>query len=193
MTYRKPLLDAAGNPTSGGADGIARYDRAVDLLLRYHPHVLDAADELATNDAGMPMAQAFLAYLSLMSTDAPDVENARASAATLQSLELSDREAAHAAAITAWLDGRWRDAARVLDQLLIRWPTDMLALVMGHLIDFFTGDSRMIRDRIARALPFWDAGMPGYHAVLGMHAFGLEETGDYTRAERAGPKTVRRP
>jgi hypothetical protein len=48
----------------------------------------------------------------------------------------------------------------------------------------------MLRDRIARALPAWNEGMPGYHAVLGMHAFGLEETGDYTRAERQGRKGV---
>jgi hypothetical protein len=48
----------------------------------------------------------------------------------------------------------------------------------------------MLRDRIARALPFWDAAVPGFHSILGMHAFGLEETGDYARAEAAGRRGV---
>lgn len=48
----------------------------------------------------------------------------------------------------------------------------------------------MLRDRIARALPHWDARRPGFHSVLGMHAFGLEETGDYARAEAAGRRGV---
>jgi hypothetical protein len=48
----------------------------------------------------------------------------------------------------------------------------------------------MLRDRIARALPAWHASMPGYHALLGMHAFGLEETGDYAQAEQQGRRAV---
>jgi hypothetical protein len=48
----------------------------------------------------------------------------------------------------------------------------------------------MLRDRIARALPAWQPDMPGYHAVLAMHAFGLEENADYTAAERAGRRAV---
>src|SRR5574338_1280012 len=48
----------------------------------------------------------------------------------------------------------------------------------------------MLRDRIARAMPAWSPAMPGYHALLGMHAFGLEETGDYEQAERQGRRCV---
>jgi hypothetical protein len=70
-------------------------------------------------------------------------------------------------------------------------PRDALALQAGHQIDFFTGNASSLRDRIAAALPAWDVAMPGYHAVLGMHAFGLEETGDYVAAERAGREAVR--
>ena len=49
-----------------------------------------------------------------------------------------------------------------------------------------------MHDVVARALPAWDAAMPDYGFVLGCHAFGLEETGDYEAAERAGREAVER-
>lgn len=48
----------------------------------------------------------------------------------------------------------------------------------------------MLRDRIARVLPDWSLEMPGYHALLGLYAFGLEESGDYRLAERLGREAV---
>jgi tetratricopeptide (TPR) repeat protein len=185
-------LDANGNATSGTSDAVARYEAALDLLLRYHPDVVAAAEGLATTDSTLPMGQAFVAYLSLMSTDVPDLAGAREAAAALNALPLNERESAHAAAIDAWLDGKWHAAARILDELLVRWPTDTLALLMGHLLDFFTGDSQNLRDRVGRSLPSFDPDHPRTGFVRGMHAFGLEEAGHYGRAEAVGLEAVER-
>jgi hypothetical protein len=105
-------------------------------------------------------------------------------------LPLNAREAQHLAVIGHLVQGRWRAAGRVLEDLSIEWPLDALALQAGHQIDFFTGDSRLLHDRIARALPAWSPSIPGYHALLGMLAFGLEETGRYDSAERMGRRSV---
>jgi hypothetical protein len=40
-----------------------------------------------------------------------------------------------------------------------------------------------LRNRVTRVLPHWDASVPGYSYVLGMHAFGLEEMNQYSQAE----------
>ena len=67
---------------------------------------------------------------------------------------------------------------------------DVDAAAADDQIDFFTGNARMLRDRMSRALPAWEHAMPGYHAMLGMQAFGFEEMGDYGRAEAAGKRAI---
>ena len=47
-----------------------------------------------------------------------------------------------------------------------------------------------MRDSVARSLPYWHAELPGYGFVLGLNAFGLEETGNYADAEPAGRRAV---
>jgi len=184
--------DAHGNEISGAAEKVAGYDHALDRLIRYHPDLVPAAEEIAADPTALPMGQVFMAYLMLMSTDAPDVLAARDAAAHLATLSLNEREATHAAAVTAWVEGRWHDAARTLDDLLVRWPTDLLALLMGHLLDFFLGDAQNLRDRVGRSLPSFDPEHPHTGFVQGMHAFGLEESGHYGRAEHVGLAAVER-
>jgi hypothetical protein len=184
-TTTHSLVDAHGHPTSGPVDALPTYDAAVDRLVRFHPDVLAHVESLATEHSDFPMGHALGAYLALDSTDPLELPAARASAAALRQTAGNDRERAHAAAVDAWLAGDWHGASRVLDDLLIRWRRDLLALVMGHQLDFFRGDAQNLRDRVGRSLPAFDT-HPHHGFVAGMYAFGLEECGQYERAEAVG-------
>ena len=178
--------DAHGNPISGPQDAVDRYDTAVDHLLAYRTEVLDAMTSLATDEPDFAMGQILAAYLSLTSTDAPDLAGARQIAANLDTLALNERESAHRATIETWLAGDWHGAAQRLDALLVRWPADLLGLLVGHQLDFFLGDAANLRDRVARSLPAIDPVHPHAGYVHGMFAFGLEESGHYQLAEHHG-------
>ncbi|MET0145402.1 MAG: tetratricopeptide repeat protein [Ilumatobacteraceae bacterium] len=182
--------DAHGNSMSGDAATVELYDRALDRLLRFHPAAVDLAVELAGADDPVPMAHALMAYLHLMSTDPADLPTARDAHAAIVSSPANDRELAHAAAIGAWVDGDWGGAARRLDDLLVRWPTDLLAVMFGHQLDFFTGDAQALRDRPLRTLRELDRSHPHTPFVQGMAAFGLEESGHYGAALDAGGAAV---
>ena len=75
--------DTHGNPVSGSQAAVDRYDIAVDHLLAYRNELLDAMTSLATDEPDFPMGQVLAAYLSLTSTDLPDVAGASQIAAHL--------------------------------------------------------------------------------------------------------------
>jgi tetratricopeptide (TPR) repeat protein len=187
MTHK----DLHGHALSG-ADGRSAeaYELALEQLRCYVGDPLAAIQPALDEAPGMTMAQVLVAYLMLSGTEPGALADARAAHARASALPADEREAMHVAAVGRWCEGRWHEAGRILEDLSIRFPHDLLALQMGHLIDFFTGRSRMLRDRIARAESHWHDGMPGRHAVLSMLAFGLEETGDYARAEKTGRRAV---
>jgi len=54
---------------------------------------------------------------------------------------------------------------------------------VAHSLDYVAGDVRCMDERVAAVLPAWSTDLPGYHAILAMHAFGLEENGRYEEAE----------
>ena len=112
-------------------------------------------------------------------------------AAGRAALPADEREAMHCRAVQHLVNGRWHAAGRVLEDLSIRYPRDLLALQVGHQIDFFTGHSRMLRDRIARAEAHGTSACPATTRCWACYAFGLEETGDYARAEAIGRRARR--
>jgi len=126
----------------------------------------------------------------LSATDATYLPSARDAAVKLRQLPLNARETAHADAIDAWVAGDWRGTAARLDALLVQWPADLLALQSGHQLDFFLGDAQNLRDRVGRSLGAIDPKHPHHALALGMHAFGLEESGHYGQSEAAGLAAV---
>ncbi|WP_326691056.1 MULTISPECIES: tetratricopeptide repeat protein [unclassified Streptomyces] len=142
------------------------------------------------------MGHAFAAYLGLLGTEASQVavareEFARFRAGAEQSA-FTARERAHLQVASVWLAGDIERAGALLRELSVSWPRDTLALAVGHQIDFFTGNAGSLRDRIAGALSVWDEEDPHYGPLLGMFGFGLEESGQYARAEQVALSAVAR-
>ncbi|MDP2699361.1 tetratricopeptide repeat protein [Thalassospira sp.] len=183
--------DRLGLILSGASDaGRDHYETALTQFQCYIGDPVASVDAAIKTDPGFVMAHVLKAYLHLMGTEPAALPVARACLADALKGDATPRECGHIAAIDHLIAGRWHAASRVLEDIAINNPSDILALQVGHLIDFFTGRSRLLRDRIARAIGSWDDTMPGYHVMLGMYAFGLEETGHYGRAEAIGRKGV---
>src|SRR4051812_10609516 len=187
MTVR----DQFGLQLSGGSQAsFDAYAQAVRELQCFIGDPVASVDRAIANDPDFVMAHVFKGYLFGLATERDATAIAKACHQAALPLAATTREQAHVAALGHLANGRWHDASRVLEDLSIDCPLDAVAVQAGHQIDFFTGNARMLRDRLGRALPSWRHDMPGYHAMLGMQAFGLEEMGDYARAEKFGRTAV---
>ena len=130
------------------------------------------------------MAHVLQAYLLVCSRDPRRLAMARPTLARAVALPANERERLHLAAIAALLDDDDFDVARAtLGKLLALEPRDALALQVAHSLDYVAGDMQCMNERVAAVLPAWSPDLPGFHAVLAMHAFGLEENGRYDEAE----------
>lgn len=183
--------DQLGLELTGASPAAAEaYREATDA---YHCYSGEPFPRLMTATADSPqfvMAHVLKAYMTLTGANARVRKIGLAAIESARHLAANDREAGHVAAIQAMAAGEIRHAGRVLEDIAIAEPRDLVALQAGSLVDFLTGDARMLRDRIARARPAWTPAMPNYHAILAMHAFGLEECGQYAAAEAAGREAV---
>ncbi|CAM9613383.1 unnamed protein product, partial [Discosporangium mesarthrocarpum] len=95
------------------------------------------------------------------------------------------REQVFVEALRAWAFGRFREGALLLETWLMKVPVDLPALKFAQDAHITLGDGANARDCVARVLPYWPKTAAGYPCVLGMHAFGLAETGAYLAAEES--------
>ena len=187
------LTDLRGVPVSStNQASIDGFEQALALFQGYAVDPIATIDEVLTRDPGFVMGHALRAGMLLTSSEKAAVPEIRRSYEAAEALAhtANDRERGHIAAIEAWLEGDFHRAVELYGKVLLNHPRDAVALQVAHLCDFLTGQSWLLRDHVARALPSWDPSMPGYGFVQGMLAFGLEEMGDYAAAEAAGRKAL---
>ncbi len=96
------------------------------------------------------------------------------------------REALWVVALERWLAGRPTGAVVAMEEILDKHPTDTLSAKVSHAIRFILGDSKGMRRSIERVLAAHEGGHAMRGFALGCHAFTLEETGEYDRAEAIG-------
>lgn len=187
--------DIHGNPlTAATAEQATQIDATLLGLAGLRVEAAVAADALPDTMRDVPLAHILRATCYLMAAEAaaaPELRRSLSAALTLAQ-GMTERERQHLQALTHWANGNFVRAAESYQRLTSDFPRDLLALQAGQQADFFAGRQSELRDRPARAIKHWSADMPGCGYLLGMLAFGLEETGAYDAARDAGQQAVER-
>ncbi len=178
-------VDLRGCRVSGATHvALAAYEDGLAALVSWRAGARAAAQRASAVSPGFVMAHLLEAYACMGGRDPRGVEEARAPLTHAAALSANDRERRHAAALAAMVvDDDYERAKDLLASLLARYPRDLLALHALHAVDYRTGDLAAAPDRALAVLDAWPRELPGYHAVLGIHAFSLQERGAYARAE----------
>ena len=187
--------DCRGLETTAASDAaVEAYDRTIRAYLCFARDTGDRLKAVYKADADMPMAHCLKGYFfQLFSNPAlyPKADQALEQAKRAATARgANPREHMHIAALAAWRLGDMRAATGIWEEILVEHPLDILALKLAHFTHFYFGDTAELRDSVARALPLWSEATPDYGYVLAMRAFGLEESGDYAAAEKAGRRAV---
>ncbi len=183
--------DFHGNQITGAsAEAADLYTKATQEFALYVGDPITSLAQAVEASSDFAMAHLANAQLHLTGSDRPGLQVAIDSLKAASALPMNDREQAHAASIRAFIEGDFERGHERLEQIVLESPRDLIAIQTAHLWDFLLGDARRLRERIAMVLPHWTKADRDYHALLGMHAFGLEECGHYDQAEDSGREAV---
>jgi hypothetical protein len=180
--------------TAATSSAVNHLEDAFDCYVHFRGDMVASINRALEEDADFALAHAMRGYIGMLGTEAKAAAEARAHLdAYLERANLStllERERLHLAAADAFLHLDFHAASHALEAISQRYPRDLMALIVGHQIDFFTGDKLRLERRVGDALPAWTSSDRHYSNLLGMHAFGLEETDHFERALETGLHAV---
>lgn len=180
--------------TIASAEAAAAYDATLAAYQGLRADTGERLKQALALDPDCPLTLTTRGYFLLLFAQkalaAKATESLAAAEAAAARRGINERERRHLSALRAWCAGEAETALGHWEAILAEYPRDVLALRLAHFWHFYIGDPAKLRDSVARVLPGWDDRVPGYGFVLGCRAFGLEESGDYAAAERAGRRAV---
>lgn len=187
------LIDGFGAPVShNNRASVDAFHAAAVRLLGYAPDPAAMIGAVLADDPDFIMARCFLAGMFLTASDKRQQADLAREFAVLERLapQANARERGHIKAIKLWLSGDFYAASQAYADILFDYPRDLCALQFGHQTDFLLGTASSTRDRPARVVHHWSEADPEYSYILGMLAFGLEESGHYPQAEEMALRCV---
>lgn len=190
------MEDRRGNPVgSRSPAALAHAETALWRMVSFFDAPLADLEAASAADPGWMLPHVMRAGFLLSLTEPSLLPEARAALAAADALSggATGRERAHLAAARRCAAGDWQGASAAWDEILRRHPRDLAALQWAHLFDFYLGDAPALRTRPEQALPAWSRDDPLRPYVLGMHAFGLEETHAHAQAEAVGREATAGP
>ena len=184
--------DRRGLPITAANEAAAHaVDATIEAYLGFRADIGDRLKEALNADPRCVLALCLRGYFMLLMAARSLLPRVRAALDAARAVSgTTAREQAHIAALAAWCDGDIETALGRWEAILPEHPRDVLALKLANFWHFYLGDARRLLGSVTAALRGWDENVPGYGYLLGLQAFGQEETGDYATAERTGRRAV---
>ena len=183
--------DARGLALTGlDAQGAETFESFINDSYYYRVGVQDRLDSFLLEQPAFGMGHVFKGY-SLMSEG---LGTSHAKAAThlqmAQALPATPRERLHQEALRAWIAQDWRACGFAWEQILAKWPLDLLAFRQHTGTLFWLGGKRRQAQVAASVASHWGTEIPGRPHFLSAYSFAMEEIGRYAEAERAARQAL---
>jgi tetratricopeptide (TPR) repeat protein len=180
------MRDAQGHELSGATtEAVGYLDRAVRAFALIYGDAVGLYDTALKASPMLVMAYLGKAWPLSLGNDPLMAVSAQSLLDKARDLPMNERERTHLAALSHAVKGHRASAVAILDRHLMNYPFDLVAHMAALQMDGHLGRFPWARDRSARALPRWSKEQESYGIIQSFYAFGLEEAGEYARAEEA--------
>lgn len=177
------LKDAQGlDVTTVSATVIAAIDRYTEQCLCYGNQAESSIVAAVTADPESVLANTLAAAYYLTQENASDAQRAMSylQQARNHVANANERERLHFLATEAWAQKKIDRAITYCEEIVTRYPQDLLAVQQGQYHYFYTGNKSGLTCIAGSAL----TANVGNHYLMGMLAFGFEQSDRLNEAER---------